>query len=149
MIEICKSVVESATLTLNLDIVSGAPRLRFHVTNRGRISLWLPIEQEPSYREDSKANTLTFFYGYFDELYRTHREHYMLPAMQEVRPGQETGWELENATLIANIFRFRYRTQARVRVALRAFPQSRTRGAQDLDGYLKESCVIESAAFVP
>jgi hypothetical protein len=146
--ESCKDVVQTTILTVNLEKLSSPTRIRLQFTNRGKNSLWLPIEKQPSFRVDERANALTIFYGYFDEVYGGHQEHYILPAMQEAKPGEGKTWDISDRTLIDKALKSGHRVQARMRVALREFRQNRTRGAQDLEGYLKESCVIESVGFL-
>lgn len=146
--ETCKAVLETTILTLNFDGLSNPPRIRLQFTNRGKSSLWLPIETQPSSRVDERANASTLFYGYFDEVYGSHQEHYMLPAMQEAKPGEVKRWEVNDRTLIDKTLKSGRLVQARMRVALRELPKNRTRGAQDLEGYLKDSCIIESVGFL-
>lgn len=145
MSELCDKLEERTALTLTID-KTDSTRIRFVFANHHEAPLWVPQEKEPAYRVDEQGQAVTISYGYFEDVYGSYREHYMLPPMDMIAPGQQYGWELSNPVLVAKILASGFRTQVRARVALRAFAQSRVRGEQELDAYLKESCVINSAA---
>lgn len=149
MIQDCRVIQESTRLTVSFDGTNHKPNLTFQLKNDSTSSLWIPIEPNPSFRMDETHKTVTVFLGYFENIYGQFRGQYMLPAMQELKPGVGRVWSIVDGPLMDKPHKNGYRPYVKLRAAFRNFPQSRTRGEQDLDAYLRESCTLESTDSLP
>lgn len=118
--------------------------IRVTFVNRDRSPVWLPQEKTPAYRMDEEKHRLTISYGYFEEVYGPYRERYMLPQMQMVAPDQKYSWEITQSELVTKAFDPGVETIIQARLALHSLRESNVRGQQDLDAYIKSSCVIRS-----
>jgi hypothetical protein len=144
----CTEILPHTELTFETGIEGSLRHIRLTFTNRSQVPLWIPQEKEPAYRVDAQTQTVTVSYGYFDEVYGRYRGQYMLPPMRMVQPASEYHWQVSDPVLVARVMTPGVRIRIQMRVALRAFSESRVRGAQDLDGYLNDSCVLQSQEFV-
>ena len=124
--------------------VDGAPALSHLFVNRGENSLWLPVENPPAYRLDYEKRQIVMSYGYFEDIYGSHRESYMLPPMKEVGPQEQYSWVLGNGKILEAVTVNQFEPVVRSRVSLKSLPHSRVRGKQPLDEYVAESTIVKS-----
>jgi len=144
---LCERVVKNVKISLSLEGWSPRRRLRVVLSNRTTLPLWVPRDGEPAYRAVESDRTVVISYGFFEEVYGSHREHYMIPSMEVVPANQQHEWEITDPELMERVLGPGYRTTVQLRLALRAFEAVPLRGGQDLAGYLKESCVVRSSPF--
>lgn len=110
-------------------------------SNTSNSTLWFPFESSPAYRSDEKSRRMKIWFGYFDEVYGAH---YMLPMMQPVKPGEKFKFELAGRSLVHELSKVGMKTSIQVRVATKAFTQSRVRNNQPIDDYVNNSIVLEA-----
>jgi|SRR5919205_131561 hypothetical protein len=141
MSEPCEEIQRDTKL--GLEVGEGFPR-RAHVVfgNHTSAPLWFPEESEPGYHFDKESGTVTVSFGFFEELYGRYRAQYMIPPMRAVAPGREYRLEIKDRDLVARLSEADVRARLQARVALKAIEHSNVRGGQDLDSYLRESCVV-------
>ncbi|HVF50522.1 MAG TPA: hypothetical protein VNA19_10575 [Pyrinomonadaceae bacterium] len=148
MNNLCDGIERHTSLTLKAER-QGKARLYVVFANRHKMTLWFPHERLPSYEVDEAARLVVVHYGYFEEFYGAQRERYMLPPMRAVPDAGEHSLEIKDRKLVRLIFASGYRTRLQARVALRAFAKNDVRGEQELDAYLKESCIIRPPEISP
>ena len=140
----CLHVASNTSLTLELDAKAQPPRALVHFSNRTGSVLWFPVEQQPSYKPDERARTLTIWFGYFDDVYGPYKGRYMVPAMRTVAPDGNLDFELTSRALLEKLGDKRLLPRLMSRVATKQLAESRTRGEQPLEDYLRHSCTVES-----
>ncbi len=142
----CLQVARNTSLTIELDVTSRPHRALVHFSNRTGSVLWFPVEQQPSFKPDDRARTLTIWFGYFDDVYGPYKERYMVPAMRMVAPDGNLDFELTSPALLEKLGDKRLLPHLMSRVATKQLAESRTRGEQPLEDYLQHSCTIQSSA---
>ncbi|MBK5291551.1 MAG: hypothetical protein JJE04_07755 [Acidobacteriia bacterium] len=127
---------------------AGHTRVEAEFINNYKASLWVPAEPLPSYRVDPQTRSVLITYGYFDDIYGTYRGQYMLPPMKKVDPGQRFRWRIEDPALLEKLLIPKTPSSVRLRVAIREFPTSTTRGDQPVDQYIEDSCSVFSKSVI-
>jgi RHS repeat-associated protein len=112
-------------------------------SNASESTLWFPIQPTPAYRLDKKSHVLNIWLGYFDEVHGQHEEHYILPSMHPVQPGEKFIFELASPALVQALLKTGTKTKIQVRVATKAFKASRIRNGQPFEDYINNSIVID------
>jgi len=143
----CEKVLKTATVSGVLQEDHSSRRILLHLVNGSDGPLWVPQEADPAYRVDRKGSTLIISYGYDDEVYGSHRAHYMLPPFHLLPKGETFEWYVSSPRLVEIAFQPEFHSVVQVRTAVRHFEQTNVRGAQDLDGYIQNSCVLKSENF--
>ena len=129
---------------ISLIEVDGVPALSHLFVNRGENSLWLPVENPPAFRLDHEKRQIVMSYGFFEEIYGSHRESYMLPPMKEVGPRERYSWMTSNEKIVKAVTENQFEPIVRSRASLKSLPFSRVRGKQPLDEYVAESTIVKS-----
>jgi hypothetical protein len=114
------------------------------VFNGSEATVWFPIDPTPAYRPDEKLHLIKIWFGYFDEIHGMHKEHYMVPAMHPVHPGETFKFELTPPSIVGKILKKGMKPEIQVRVATKGFIHSRVRNNQPLDYYINNSIVVDS-----
>lgn len=130
------------SLGLDLGDTSQAVEICVRFFNGTHMPIWFPIEPEPAYRPDYDARIVLIWFGYFDELYLQYRERYMIPPMAMVSPDESIRVPIKAQALVDILVKQRFTPRLFVNVATTKITPSRTRGAQPLDDYLANSCVL-------
>jgi hypothetical protein len=81
--------------------------------------------------------------GYFEKPHGEFKMHYVVPHMQEVSPGKDFRMELTWPELVQAITKGEFKLDLQARVATKEFIYTDVRGEQPLDGYVKNSVVVD------
>ena len=112
--------------------------------NGTQSTLWFPIEQNPGYRQDANSKVISIWFGYFDDVHGLHKGQYILPAMRPLRPGETLQFELTSPVLARIVMVPGSKKRIGVRVATKAFSESRVRNEQPFEDYIANSIVFFS-----
>lgn len=143
----CENIVRDTSLIVDLQAKQNGGRVIVRFKNNSMVPLWLPVENEPSFRPDRENGLLTVWLGYFEEVYGEYSGQYMVPKLMAVRPGEEVPLELTSRQLTETLFSENLAIQVKARVSTVELEHSRVRGEQPLERYIQHSCLIGSPAF--
>lgn len=135
-------------LSVELEDKLGPTRAVIRFENKSQASLWFPAVEIPAYRMEPGSKAVWVWVGYFDEPMGQLRMHYMVPHLQEVKPGGEFTLEVTWPELVQGLSQRRSGLHLLARVATKAFVYTAVRGEQPLDDYIKNSIVVKSSAIV-
>jgi hypothetical protein len=138
----CDQIARNSSLKVELDLRQGRALVRF--TNKTRVPLWFPAEEQPAFTPDAQARTLVIRFGYFDEVFGQYKGRYMLPSMQLVRPGTDLTIQLTPPALVQRLLEQRLSPLLQARVATKELAVSNIRGKQPLEDYIQHSCIVQS-----
>jgi len=135
-------------LSVELEDKPSPTRAFIRFENKSQASLWFPAVEIPSYRLEPESKAVWVWVGYFDEPMGQLRMHYMVPHLQEVKPGEEFKLEVTWPELVQGLYLRRSGLHLLARVATKDFVYTNVRGEQPLDDYIKNSIVVESTTVV-
>ncbi len=133
---------------LSLTEVGGVAALSLRFVNQSGKPLWLPMESAPAYRIDVERRQVVMSYGYFEDVYGSHRDRYMVPPMREIGPNERWEWTVAEAKIVESVAKNGFEPVVRSRAALKPIPFHRVRGSQPLDAYLEASAIVKSNKLV-
>ncbi len=140
----CDQIAHTTSLTIEFDVTPRPGRAYVHFVNSTHMDLWFPAQEEPAFKADEEAKTLRIWLGYFDEVYGPYRGRYMLPPMRLVPGGRDVRFEIISPELVRMLLERRLSPRLQARLATKALTESRTRGEQPLEDYIRNSCMIQS-----
>jgi hypothetical protein len=140
----CDLIQQHSSLAIDVDSSTQPGRAFVRFVNRTPMPLWFPAQQEPVFRPDERTKILTIWFGYFEEVHARFSGDYMIPRMRLVPPGENLTFEITLRPLVQRLVEQHLSPLMRARVAAEEIAESRTRGEQPLQEYIRLSCVIQS-----